>query len=194
KVLCQWLASLPVQLSQLGHRNPALSAQLIVSIQAAASRGNKDLLNSLQTYACRLYVVVLLPAESQQQMVQLLYFLPRIPQLLLANLSGCCSAGRFSAGLAASLIRILHFRSSLSGWSPGSQEAALQDVDYISFLFSTLTGFSSEHLSALQEDETALLPSPLSPLCLYQTPLEQFTHHWDIVEVRTLLSQSPSCT
>ncbi|MEQ2294672.1 hypothetical protein AMECASPLE_006324 [Ameca splendens] len=187
KVLCQWLASLPVQLSQLGHRNPALSAQLIVSIQAAASRGNKDLLNSLQTCACRLYdpqdgVVVLLPAESQQQMVQLLYFLPRIPQLLLANLSGCCSAGRISSDLAASLIRILHFRSSLSGWSAGSQEAALQDVDYISFLFSTLTGFSSEHLSALQEDETALLPSPLSPLCLYQTPLEQFTHHWDIVE------------
>ena len=55
KVLCRWLASLPVQLSQLGHRNPTLSAQLIISIQAAASRGNKDLLNSLQTHACRLY-------------------------------------------------------------------------------------------------------------------------------------------
>ncbi len=55
KVLYCWLASLPVQLSQLGHRNPALSARLIQSIQAAASRGNKDLLNSLQTHACRLY-------------------------------------------------------------------------------------------------------------------------------------------
>uniref|UniRef100_A0A1A7WYF5 Testis expressed 10 n=1 Tax=Iconisemion striatum TaxID=60296 RepID=A0A1A7WYF5_9TELE len=55
KVLCRWLGSLPVQLSQLGHRNPTLSAQLIFSIQAAASRGNKDLLNSLQTHACRLY-------------------------------------------------------------------------------------------------------------------------------------------
>lgn len=55
KVLCCWLASLPVQLSQLGHRNPALSARLILSIHAAASRGNKDLLNSLQTHACRLY-------------------------------------------------------------------------------------------------------------------------------------------
>ncbi|XP_021164507.2 testis-expressed protein 10 homolog [Fundulus heteroclitus] len=187
KVLCRWLASLPVQLSQLGHRNPALSAQLIVSIQAAASRGNKELLNSLQTYACRLYdpqdgVVVLLPAESQQRMVQLLYFLPKTPQPLLANLSGCCTAGRVSASLAASLIRILHFRSSLSGWSVGSQEAALQDVDYISFLFSTLAGFSSEHLSVLQEDETALLLPSLSPLCLYQTPLEQFTHHWDVAE------------
>lgn len=187
KVLCRWLASLPVQLAQLGHRNPTLSAQLIVSIHAAASRGNKELLNSLQTSACRLYdpqdgVVVMLPSESQQRMVQLLYFLPKMPQPLLTNLSGCCTAGRISAGLAASLIRILHFRSSLSGWPVGNQEAALQDVDYLSFLFSTLTGFSSEHLSALQEDESALLPSSLSPLCLYQTPLEQFTHHWDVVE------------
>ncbi|XP_040901158.1 testis-expressed protein 10 homolog [Toxotes jaculatrix] len=189
KVLCRWLASLPVQLAQLGHRNPALSARLILSIQAAASRGNKDLLNSLQTHACRLYdpqegVVVLLPAESQQRLVQLLYFLPKMSQSLLANLSCCCTAGRISAGLAASLIRIVHFRSSLSGWSVGSQEAALQDVDYISFLFSTLTGFSSDKLVSLQEagDESALPPSPLSPLSLYPTPLEQFTHHWDIVE------------
>lgn len=54
-MLSRWLASLPVQLSQLGHRNPMLSAQLILSIQAAASRGNKDLLSSLQTHACTLY-------------------------------------------------------------------------------------------------------------------------------------------
>ncbi|XP_026228809.1 testis-expressed protein 10 homolog [Anabas testudineus] len=189
KVLCRWLASLPVQLSQLGHRNPALSARLILSIQAAASRGNKDLLNSLQTHACRLYdpqegAVVLLPPESQQRMVQLLYFLPKMPQSLLANLSSCCTAGRISAGLSASLIRIIHFRSSLSGWSVGNQEAALPDVDYISFLFSSLTGFSSDKLASLQEagDESALPRSPLSPLSLYPTPLEQFTHHWDIVE------------
>nr|XP_046255818.1 testis-expressed protein 10 homolog [Scatophagus argus]XP_046255819.1 testis-expressed protein 10 homolog [Scatophagus argus]XP_046255820.1 testis-expressed protein 10 homolog [Scatophagus argus] len=189
KVLCRWLASLPGQLSQLGHRNPALSARLILSIQAAASRGHKDLLNSLQTQALRLYdpqdgVVVLLPAESQQRMVQLLYFLPKMSQSLLTNLSCCCTAGRISAGLAASLIRIVHLRSSLSSWSVGSQEAALQDVDYISFLFSTLTGFSSDKLASLQEagDESALPPSPLSPLSLYPTPLEQFTHHWDVVE------------
>ncbi|XP_071772908.1 testis-expressed protein 10 homolog [Centroberyx gerrardi] len=189
KMLCRWLAALPVQLSQLGHRNPALSARLILSIQAAASRGNKDLLNSLQTHACRLYdpqegVVVLLSAESQQRLVQLLYFLPKMSQSLLANLSRCCTAGRISAGLAASLIRIVHLRSSLSGWSVGSQEAALQDVDHISFLFSTLTGFSSDELATLQEagDDSALPPSPLSPLSLYPTPLEQFTHHWDVVE------------
>lgn len=54
-MLCRWLASLPVQLSQLGHRNPALSAQIITSIQAAASRGHKDLLDSLQTNACTIY-------------------------------------------------------------------------------------------------------------------------------------------
>ncbi|KAM4581153.1 testis-expressed protein 10 homolog [Odontesthes bonariensis] len=187
KVLYRWLASLPLQLAQLGHRNPTLSAQLITSIHAAASRGNKDLLNSLQTHASRLYdpqvgVVVLLPAESQQRMVQLLYFLPKMSQTLLAQLSGCCTAGRISAGLAGSLIRIIHFRSSLGGWSFGSQEAALQDADYISFLFSTLIGFSSENLATLQEDESALPSTPLSPLCLYPTSLEQFTHHWDVVE------------
>lgn len=55
-------------------------------------------------------VVVLLPAESQQRMVQLLYFLPKMSQPLLANLSSCCTAGRISAGLAASLIRIVHLR------------------------------------------------------------------------------------
>ncbi|XP_035019318.1 testis-expressed protein 10 homolog [Hippoglossus stenolepis] len=189
KVLCRWLASLPVQLSQLGHRNPTLSVRLIQSIHAAASRGNKDLLTSLQTHACRLYdpqegVVVLLPAESQQRMVQLLYFLPKMPQSLLANLSCCCTAGRISAGHATSLIRIVHLRSSLSGWSVGSQEAALHDVDFFSFLFSTLTGFSSDKLASLQEagEEDALPRSPLFPISLYPTPLEQFTHHWDIVE------------
>lgn len=55
-------------------------------------------------------VVVLLPAESQQRLVQLLYFLPKMPRPLLANLSCCCTAGRISASLAASLIRIVHLR------------------------------------------------------------------------------------
>ncbi|KAM6967337.1 testis-expressed protein 10 homolog [Aplochiton taeniatus] len=189
KMLGRWLAALPVQLAQLGHRNPALSSHLLLAMQAAASRGNKDLLNSLQANACRLYdpqegSVVLLPADSQQRLVQLLYFLPAMSQALLANLSRCCTAGRISAGLAASLIRIIHLRSSLSGWAAGTQEVALHDVDYISFLFSTLTGFSSDELATLQEagDDSVLPPSPLSPLSLYPTPLEQFTHHWDVVE------------
>ncbi|KAM9310248.1 testis-expressed protein 10 homolog [Pholidichthys leucotaenia] len=189
KVLSRWLTSLPVQLSQLGHRNPTLSAKLIDSIQAAVSRGNKDLLESLEAHACTLYdpqegAMVLLPAESQQRMVQLLYFLPKMSQPLLANLSCCCTAGRISASLAASMIRIVHLRSPLSGWTVGSQEAALQDVDYFSFLFSTLTGFSSEQLASLQEvkDKRVLPPSSLSPLSLYPTPLEKFTHHWDVVE------------
>lgn len=87
-------------------------------------------------------------------------------------------------------------RSSLSSWSVGSQEAALQDVDYISFLFSTLTGFSSDKLTSLQEadDESILPPSPLSPLSLYPTPLEHFTHHWDVVEVRSLHTVFPTIT
>lgn len=85
-------------------------------------------------------------------------------------------------------------RSSLSNWSVGSQEAALQDVDYISFLFSTMMGFSTDKLAILQEagDDCALSPSPLSPLSLYPTPLDQFTHHWDVVEVRRLIFVSYS--
>lgn len=55
-------------------------------------------------------VFVLLPAESQQRMVQLLYFLSKMSQPLLANLSCCCTTGRISAGLAASLIRIINLR------------------------------------------------------------------------------------
>lgn len=197
KVLSQWLASLPIQLSQLGHRNPTLSAQLIRSIQAAASRGNKDMLKSLQKYACDLYdpqegVVVFLPSELQQQMVQLLYSLPKMSQPLLANLSGCCNTGRISASLGASVIRIVHLRSSVSGWTVGSAEAALQDVDYISFLFSALIGFSSERLAALQGsgDECALPLSALSPLSLHPTPTEHFKHHWDIVDEVNLCLQN----
>lgn len=68
---------------------------------------------SKQLYVCvdpQEGVMVLLPAESQQRMVQLLYFLPKMPPSLLANLSYCCTAGQISAALSASLIRIVHFR------------------------------------------------------------------------------------
>lgn len=66
----------------------------------------------------------------------------------------------------------------------------MQDVDYISFLFSTLTGFSSDKLTSLQEagEDYVLSPSCLTPLSLYCTYLDQFTHHWDVVEVCSPLS------
>ncbi|XP_035236334.1 testis-expressed protein 10 homolog [Anguilla anguilla] len=189
KVLSRWLASLPLQLVQLGSRNPHLSAQLLQTVQAAAAWKNKDLLQSLQMHACRLYdpqegSVVLLPVESQQRLMELVYFLPLLPPELLSCLSRCCTTGRVSATLAAALIRLVHLRSSLCGWSAGRQEVAVSDVDYFSFLFSTLTGFSSEKLAALQHagEDIALPPSPLSPLSVYPTQQEQFSHHWVIVE------------
>uniref|UniRef100_A0AAY4DRT0 Pre-rRNA-processing protein Ipi1 N-terminal domain-containing protein n=1 Tax=Denticeps clupeoides TaxID=299321 RepID=A0AAY4DRT0_9TELE len=190
KILARWLASLPVQLVQLGSRNPQLSAQILQTLQSAAAWRNKDLLQSLQTQACSLYdpvqgCVVVLPADSQQRLVQMLYFLPAFPPDLLACLSRICNTGRVSASLAATLIRIIHLRSSLSGWQCSSQEVAVRDVDYFSFLFSTLMGFCQDEITELQqrEDESIALPSSFSPFSIYSTPEEQFTHHWDVVEV-----------
>ncbi|XP_017559512.1 testis-expressed protein 10 homolog [Pygocentrus nattereri] len=189
RILARWLASLPVQLVQLGSRNPQLSGQLLQTVQSAAAWGHKDLLLSLQTHACSLYdphegCVVVLPVEQQQQLVQILYFLPAFPTDVLACLSQVCNAGRVSTSLAAMLIRTVYLRSPLSGWTSSSQDVPVRDVDYLSFLFSTLTGFSSESLRLLQQaDEQGLLASSaLSPLSVFTTPLEQFTHHWDVVE------------
>ncbi|XP_016301444.1 testis-expressed sequence 10 protein homolog [Sinocyclocheilus anshuiensis] len=189
RILARWLASLPVQLVQLGSRNPQLSAQLLETIHPAAARGNKDLLQSLQKNACSIYdpqegCVVVLPVESQKRLVQILHFLPAFPAELLACLSQVCNTGRVSASLATMLIRTIHLRSPLCGWSSSSQDVPVKDVDYLSFFFTTLTGFSSEMLQALQDtDEDCLLPSSiLSPLSVFATTLEQFLHHWDIVE------------
>lgn len=55
KVLSRWLAGLPQQLALLGLRNPELSNQLIDIIHSAASRSNKELLQSLQATAARIY-------------------------------------------------------------------------------------------------------------------------------------------
>ncbi|XP_016387574.1 testis-expressed sequence 10 protein homolog [Sinocyclocheilus rhinocerous] len=189
RILARWLASLPVQLVQLGSRNPQLSAQLLETIHPAAARGNKDLLQSLQKNACSIYdpqegCVVVLPVESQKRLVQILHSLPAFPAELLACLSQVCNTGRVSASLATMLIRTIHLRSPLCGWSSSSQDVPVKDVDYLSFFFTTLTGFSSEMLQALQDtDEDSLLPSSiLSPLSVFATTLEQFLHHWDIVE------------
>lgn len=59
------------------------------------------------------------------------------------------------------------------------------DIDKAVFPWSCASGFSSEMLQALQDtDEDGLLPSSsLSPLSVFATNLEQFLHHWDIVEV-----------
>ncbi|RMC15713.1 hypothetical protein DUI87_07916 [Hirundo rustica rustica] len=117
KVLSRWLAGLPQQLALLGLRNPELSNQLIDIIHSAASRSNKELLQSLQATAARIYdplegTLVLLPAEAQRRLVQLVYFLPCLPASLLACLSRCCIMGRMSSDLAATLIGILHMSES----------------------------------------------------------------------------------
>ncbi|XP_060265223.1 testis-expressed protein 10 isoform X3 [Ovis aries] len=195
KVLSRWLAGLPLQLAHLGSRNPELSTQLIDIIHTAAARANKELLRSLQVTALRIYdpqegAVVVLPAESQQLLVQLVYFLPSLPADLLSRLSRCCIMGRLSANLAAMLIGILHMRSSFSGWKSsvkeqnGSVQLNISNADYFSFLFSTLTGFSKEELTWLQSLRGVphVIQTQLSPVLLYLTDLDQFLHHWDVTE------------
>ncbi|KAM9675350.1 testis-expressed protein 10 isoform 4-T4 [Dama dama] len=195
KVLSRWLAGLPLQLAHLGSRNPELSTQLIDIIHTAAARANKELLKSLQVTALRIYdpqegTVVVLPAESQQLLVQLVYFLPSLPADLLSRLSRCCIMGRLSANLAAMLIGILHMRSSFSGWKSsvkewnGSVQLNISNEDYFSFLFSTLTGFSKEELTWLQSLRGVphVIQTQLSPVLLYLTDLDQFSHHWDVTE------------
>ncbi|KAB0340041.1 hypothetical protein FD754_023452 [Muntiacus muntjak] len=195
KVLSRWLAGLPLQLAHLGSRNPELSTQLIDIIHTAAARANKELLKSLQVTALRIYdpqegTVVVLSAESQQLLVQLVYFLPSLPADLLSRLSCCCIMGRLSANLAAMLIGILHMRSSFSEWKSsvkewnGSDQLNISNEDYFSFLFSTLTGFSKEELTWLQSLRGVphVIQTQLSPLLLYLTDLDQFSHHWDVTE------------
>uniref|UniRef100_A0A2I3T518 Testis expressed 10 n=1 Tax=Pan troglodytes TaxID=9598 RepID=A0A2I3T518_PANTR len=189
KVLSRWLAGLPLQLAHLGSRNPELSTQLIDIIHTAAARANKELLKSLQATALRIYdpqegAVVVLPADSQQRLVQLVYFLPSLPADLLSRLSRCCIMGRLSSSLAAMLIGILHMRSSFSGWKYSAKDWLMSDVDYFSFLFSTLTGFSKEELTWLQSLRGVphVIQTQLSPVLLYLTDLDQFLHHWDVTE------------
>lgn len=62
---------------------------------------------------------------------------------------------------------------------------SILDIDKTVFPWPCASGFSSEMLRALQDtDEDGLLPSStLSPLSVFATTLEQFLHHWDVVEV-----------
>ncbi|XP_025068788.1 testis-expressed protein 10 isoform X5 [Alligator sinensis] len=191
KILSRWLAGLPLQLVLLGSRNPELSNQLIDTIHSAASRSKKELLQSLQAIASRIYdpldgTLVLLPAESQQRLVQLVYFLPCLPTSLLSSLSRCCIMGRMSSELAATLIGILHMRSSFAGWKCQVQDGSLNDIDYFSFFFSTLTGFSREELMSLQSirGKPHISQTQLSPIRLYLTDLDQFLHHWGVTEIQ----------
>lgn len=55
KILTCWLAGLPQQLVLLGLRNPELSEQLIGIIYSAASRANREILQSLQAAAPLIY-------------------------------------------------------------------------------------------------------------------------------------------
>ncbi|KAK9396647.1 testis-expressed sequence 10 protein [Crotalus adamanteus] len=196
KVLTCWLAGLPQQLVLLGLRNPELSEQLIGIIYSAASRANKEILQSLQAAAPLIYdpldgAVALLPPESQQHLVQLLYFVPRLPSNLLASLSRCCVMGKLSVKLTTTLIRILRIRSSFVAWKYPAQNHSVTDMGYFSFLFSILTGFSSEELSNLQNirGKPHINQTLLSPVQLYLTDLEQFSYHWTMAEV---VSQSLS--
>ncbi|XP_063160324.1 testis-expressed protein 10 isoform X2 [Candoia aspera] len=200
KVLTRWLAGLPQQLVLLGLRNPELSEQLIGIIYSAASRANKEILRSLQAAAPLIYdpldgAVALLPPESQQHLVQLLYFVPHFPSNLLASLSRCCIMGKLSVKLATTLIRILRIRSSFVAWKYPAQGNSVTDMGYFSFLFSTLTGFSREELSNLQSirGKPHINQTLLSPVQLYLTDLEQFSYHWTMAEVVSqCLSTIPS--
>ncbi|XP_042329203.1 testis-expressed protein 10 [Sceloporus undulatus] len=200
KVLTRWLAGLPQQLVLLGLRNPELSNQLIGTIYSAASRANNEILQSLQAAAPRIYdpldgAVSLLPEESQKHLVQLVYFLPHLPGSLLSSLSRCCIMGKLSLKLSTTLIWILHMRSSFGGWKYPVQGNSMTDMDYFSFLFSTLTGFSREELTNLQSirGRPHISQTQLSPVHLYLTDLDQFSFHWAVTEVVSqCLSTLPS--
>uniref|UniRef100_A0ACB8FUB1 Testis-expressed sequence 10 protein n=1 Tax=Sphaerodactylus townsendi TaxID=933632 RepID=A0ACB8FUB1_9SAUR len=157
----------------------------------AASRGaNKEMLQSLQALLLlSVYdpldgAVALLPAESQQRLVQLVYFLPHLPGSLLSSLSRCCIMGKLSVKLSATLIGILRMRSPFVGGKSPVQ-SSVTAVDYFSFLFSTLTGFSKEELTSLQSirGRPHISQTQLSPVQLYLTDLDQFLYHWAVTEL-----------
>ncbi|XP_072268183.1 testis-expressed protein 10 isoform X2 [Pyxicephalus adspersus] len=196
KVLSRWLANLPIQLVHLGPRNHQLSSLMIDTIYTAAARSNKELLQNLQSVACQIYdpkdgILVLLPEELQLRLVQLLYFIPFLSPDLLVSLSHCCIFERLPSNLASKLIGILHTRSPFGNWMCPVIESTMQDVDYFSFLFSTLIGFSKEKLAWMQNNKITfpLSKTRVSRVCIYLTQQPFFVHHWTVTQTPNLNTQ-----
>ncbi|KAM4028053.1 testis-expressed protein 10 isoform 2-T2 [Anomaloglossus baeobatrachus] len=190
KVLSCWLSSLPMQLVHLGARNHQLSALIIDTIYIAAARSNKELLQKLQMSACQIYdskdgFFQHLPEDSQFKLVQLLYFIPLITSNLVECLSQFCISERFSPKLISKLIGIFHARSSFGNWMCSNFETTIFDVDYFSFLFSALIGFSAEQLSWMQSNKITSKVSctGISPITLFLTDQQFFTHHRKIMQI-----------
>ncbi|KAM3929758.1 testis-expressed protein 10 [Leptodactylus fuscus] len=190
KVLSRWIASLPMQLVHLGARNNQLSALIIDTIYIAAARSNKELLQNIRTAACRIYdsedgFFVHLPEELQLKLVQLLYFIPLLSSDLLSRLSQFCITERYSSNLISKLIGIFHARSSFGNCMNSAHETTILDVDYFSFLFSSLIGFSAEQLSWMQSNKVTsrISSTRVSPITLYLTDQSYFVHHWAVMKM-----------
>ncbi|XP_073534459.1 testis-expressed protein 10 [Phyllobates terribilis] len=190
KMLSRWLASLPMQLIHLGARNHQLSALIIDTIYIAAARSNKELLQNLQMSACQIYdskdgCFLHLPEDLQLKLVQLLYFIPLLTSNLVACLSRFCISERFSLNLISKLIGIFHARSSFGNWMCSNLETKIFDVDYFSFLFSALTGFSAEQLSWMQSNKIAskVSSTKVSPITLFLTDQPFFAHHKTVMQI-----------
>ncbi|XP_073411829.1 testis-expressed protein 10 isoform X2 [Dendrobates tinctorius] len=190
KVLSRWLASLPMQLIHLDARNYQLSALIIDTIYIAATRSNKELLQNLQTSACQIYdsndgCFLHLPEDLQLKLVQLLYFIPLLTSNLVACLSQFCISERFSLNLISKLIGIFHARSSFGNWMCSNLEATIFDVDYFSFLFSALAGFSAEQLSWMQSNKitSKVSSTRVSPITLFLTDQPFFAHHRTVMQI-----------
>ncbi|NXC79007.1 TEX10 protein, partial [Cercotrichas coryphoeus] len=197
KVLSRWLAGLPQQLALLGLKNPELSNQLIDIIHSAASRSNKELLQSLQATAARIYgkILTLLhkefcPSPGRQVTIggKSCYFLGKPKGSKGGMLMDCIVQVGCEFLITWFLINCLLLvlcRSSLAGWKCQVQDNSVNDVDYFSFLFSTLIGFSREELTSLQgiRGKPHISQTQLSPIRLYLTDLDQFLHHWAVTEV-----------
>ncbi|KAM9307686.1 testis-expressed protein 10 [Gastrophryne carolinensis] len=190
KVLSRWLTSLPVQLVHLGPRNHQLSALMIDTIYTAACRSNKELLQNLQAVALQIYdpnngILVLLPEELQLRLVQLLYFITFLSSELLVALNKCCISERLPTNLVTKLIGILHSRSPFGNVTCAGSETIMHHVDYFSFLFSTLIGFSVDKLSLMQGNNklaSRVSRTRVSRVCLLLTGQQFFVHHWAVTE------------